>query len=194
MPQLDSDSFTYSDGALATVSGGKWSNLSGKGNLTVGGNLIDNPGGVESAAVITTWSGSTTAQYSQVTYIGAGEGGPSILSNDSDDFICVDFVPGDAAYVFECVNGTLNALGDPLTLGDTIDTGDVFYIEIQGTTITVKQNGVTLGTRTASGTITSGKPGIFNYAGQFDNWAAGDFGGGAAPVRRSTRAFLGAGR
>jgi hypothetical protein len=179
---LDSDTFVYSNGLLATVSAGKWTNLSGKNTITVASNLItpttDN---TESAAVITTWTGTTQDQYSKIRYRGSGEGGPTIRSNATADFIWADFVPGDAVYVFECVGGTLNQIGGTLAFDTSIAFDDVLYVEIQGSTITVKQNGVSLGTRTATGAVASGKPGVQLYGMDADQWVAGDFGGEDPP-------------
>lgn len=187
MPQLDSDAFAYSAGALVTVSSGKWTDGTFPATQTVGGSVTEQVGstGSDAGAIITSWSGSTTDHYSQVDMVSvtpSGEGGVILRGNSGDDQIVVDFVTGDVCYVFERINGTYNQVGDTLTFNDTITTGDVLYADIQGSIVTVKQNGVSLGTRSNSWTVTSGVPGIWSSGGGssflMDNWVAGDFSGG----------------
>lgn len=82
-------------------------------------------------------------------------------------------------------------LGSSATV--TISAGDIITVECQGTTIRGKVNGVTKITSSDSD-IASGSPGLYTGSGTtstFDDWAAGDFGGGATAPK--TRMLMGVG-
>ena len=175
--QLAFDPFLYSDGALATVSGGLWTNCVGLLGVLVDSTAIAARGvsGGDAAAVITMWSGSATDQFAQVNFVSA-EGGVTLRSDDADNFILVDFAPGDAIYIFEVIDGTHNQLDATIPWDVPVAYGDVLYAEIQGTTILVKHNEQPIGTRTATGAIAAGKPGIYLVEEAMRaNWSAGDF-------------------
>jgi hypothetical protein len=179
MPQLDQDSFTYSDGALAGASGAKWTKLSGFTDVSVASNQVTGNGG-NCVAVITTWSGSTTDQYSQITTATsaapADNGGPTVRSNAVDTFyLCYGgFNAGSQYSAYKCVGGVYTSIG---TAGGTPSSGDVVYIEMQGSTIVCKENGGTIITVSSESSIASGKPGIQTNAAaaKSDDWVAGDF-------------------
>ena len=176
--QLVYDPFTYSDGALATVSGGLWTDCSGFAAIQVASVGVSSYAvgpGTNAAAVLTTWAGSATDQYAQHNYHGA-EGGLTLRSDNADNFIFVSFQPGGGVYIFEVIGGTLNQLGATLPLATEMVYPDRLYAEIQGTTILAKQNEIILGTREATGAIGAGKPGFFLVgSAACDDWEAGDF-------------------
>jgi hypothetical protein len=184
MPQLDSDSFTYSNGLLATVSGGKWTKLSGFIDLSVSSNQLK--GGTNNqdhAAVITSWSGSTTNHYSQAVIATMNnDGGPTIRANAASTFYLCDTATSGFT-IYKCVTGTFTSL---TANSPTISAGDTIYFEAQGNTLTVKQNGTTRITFGDS-SIASGKPGMHTFDNLlvWDNWAAGDFSAGAAFIPRA---------
>lgn len=66
--------------------------------------------------------------------------------------------------------------------GASVLVGSVMYLEIQGTTIIAKKNGVLLMTRTASGAVLGGNAGIWAspvaVTNKLDDFSAGDFLGG----------------
>lgn len=178
MAQLDSDTFTYADGALATVSSGKWTHLSFGTALNVVSERVKNTAGNEGAAVISTWAGSTTEQWSQVTVRGSGAGadfhGPTVLSDVEGTFYFLDVrVGGAALHIYKVVGGSFTDLkSESVVLAD----GDTVRLEYESGVLTGKINGVTAIT-VANTDIASGKPGIRCWAQALalDNWAAGDF-------------------
>lgn len=178
MPQLDSDSFTYSNGALASVSSGKWTKLSGAGtDFTVASNQIKGTAGFESADVITSWAGSGSDHYSQLAVVTvANDGGPSIRSDATYTFYFLDVTTSAATNVYKVVGGSFTAINNTSI---TWANGDTAYLEMQGNTIISKQNGTTRHNFTDS-SIASGKPGFWCDAASilFDDWAAGDFSAG----------------
>ena len=177
MPQLDSDSFAYSNGNLASVSSGKWTDLSSVNPLTVTSNKVS--GSVEAMGVITTWSGSTTDQYAQVTLdtVGVDGTGPTVRSNAVYTcYLLVCKLSGNDTKIFRVVGGTYTQL----SAADVAwATGDVAYLEIQGSQLLVKRNGSTQSalTVTDGSPIVSGKPGANAVTDTISAWAAGDFGG-----------------
>ena len=97
------------------------------------------------------------------------------------------------------INGSTSALyrwaaGTQIELQQfsmTVANGDTIYLEAQGTTLVVKQNGTVRTTLAGEATIASGRPGLSGYTNwSLDNWAAGDFGGAAVlvvPIRFQRR-------
>lgn len=190
MPQLDSDAFTYSDGNLATVSGGKWTQLSSFADVQVASNKVQSVPGVDAAAEITSWAGSATDHYSQVVVSGTIEfSGPTVRSNGVGSFYLVDPRANGDLVLYYVNAGSFNQI-DVTNVGSIV-AGDVVYLEAQGTTLVAKVNGVTKITKTDA-SLATGKPGIRCYSTnpQLDSWAAGDFGAGASgivPITMSQR-------
>jgi hypothetical protein len=78
--------------------------------------------------------------------------------------------------MYKVVSSTFTAVGSSAAY--VVSSGDVLRLEINGTSLTAKLNGVTKhGPSTDSG-IASGKPGFYNFNSSgvvFDDFAAGDF-------------------
>jgi hypothetical protein len=188
MPQLDSDTFTgYSDGNLATVSAGKWTKLSGFNDLVVASEKVVGAGAFsDAAAVITSWAGSTTDQWSSwIVGGGSAFNGPTVHSDGASTFYVLEVnINGTQCQVTKCVGGSFTALAQ--FTGQAFG-GDVVYLEWVAGVLTAKINGVSIGTHSNSD-IASGKPGgrLFDLGTtNMDGWAGGDFGGGFVPHVRS---------
>lgn len=170
MPQLDSDSFTYSNGGLAAVSGGKWTDLSIGGAIPVVSNQLSGPTS-ECAAVITSWSGSTTLQYSEIVWTSGSFGGPTIFSSATNTFYLLDITPG-GCQIYKVVGGAFTSLGS----GGIPTAGHLYRLSMSvAGTLVATDNGSTIITVTGETSITSGKPGIRDWSTVLDSWAAGDF-------------------
>jgi hypothetical protein len=175
MAQLDSDSFTYANGALAAASSAKWTKLSSFNDLQVISNAISGTD-LDTFGVITSWPGSTTDQYAQAkaTVLGGDGGGPTVRSDAVNNAYFAHV--GAVLEVFSCVAAVSTNIGSD----GAAAANDTIYLEAQGTQIVVKQNGVTRIT-VSNSALSSGKPGLycFSSADVLDDWAAGDFIGGA---------------
>jgi hypothetical protein len=175
MPALDNDAFTYADGVLETVSAAKFTKLSTHNSLTVSSNAVTGTG-ADAMAVVTSWAGSTTAQYSEAV---AG----ALDANGIGVMIFMDAVNtgylyeiGDADSVFyKHVGGVITQLGSPATAGVPAHAYRC-YMQTPGTLVG-SDNGVDKITLPGETSIVSGKPGLFVYGGtpRLDTWVAGDF-------------------
>lgn len=180
MPQLDTDAFAYSDGGLAAVSGGKWTDLSGSAPQVVSQQLVGNAD--ERAAEITTWAGSTTLQYSEMVWVSGSFSGPTIFSNGAAyTFYFLD-LRAASSFLVRVVAGVFSAIsGD----GGASTSGHVFRISMAvALTLKAFDNGVEFLSVGPEGAITSGVPGFRNWNCTLDDWAVGDFsaGGAAGPL------------
>lgn len=198
MPQLDSDAFTYSNGALATVSSAKWTKASLFADLNVTSNQLQGAGaGNDKVGVIATWGGSTTDQYSQVVVSGSSLAfaGPTVHSDGTGTFYLLELnVDGTHCQVTKCVAGTYTTLQQFVAQAVA---GDIAYLEWVGGTLNAKINGVSIGTK-ADSAIASGKPGIriFDSGSSVivDDWAAGDFSAAGITYPELERGTRGVGR
>lgn len=208
MPQLDSDAFTYADGALATVSAAKWTDagtgqVSGGSDNRVVSNAIQGlaVANVDRLSVITAWTGSTTDQYSAITLTNTGSAvafcGPCIHMNALGTFYVFEMnCSGTDSRFSKCVTGAYGVISQ---FALQFTTGDICLLQWVSGTLTVFKNGVNSGS-VADSSIASGKPGIRtwnNDAGvtpKFDSWTAGDFSAsGGKPTTyyaQQTRKFM----
>lgn len=104
------------------------------------------------------------------------------------------YADGDAtSYIFKEVAGTWTQLG--ATLGG-VSVGVVMRLEVSGTTLTAKLDGVTQTTRSDS-SISSGVAGLTGYnttaAQRADNWEGGNVSAGGGSTLVARRALLGVG-
>jgi len=192
MGQLDSDTFPYAAGALETVSSGKWTRTSDSGFTGIdcdGAGSVTGHGNNDAVYIPTSWSGSTSDHYSEIK-LGTlqNDGGPCVRVTDgtTTTMYLADLDPATAFpttnyTIFMKNSATFTAVSGGSGSINTFTVGDVFRLEIQGTTLTLKQNGTVVKTCTDS-TLATGKPGMHtdSTAIKYTDWAAGDFAGGAA--------------
>jgi hypothetical protein len=172
MASLASDNFNRSNSSLTTP----WINSAGGfGSLAINTNVVGTNSGAnaDSEAVYDggiTWPND---QYAEVviTTLGGADGGPCIRAGSGDGYFCTAFT-GSTIELFR-ISGFA---GIATYNGGGYSLNDVIRIEAQGTTIRVKQNGVTRITVTDS-SVASGKPGIHLFDGtmRVDTFDAGDF-------------------
>lgn len=200
MPQLASDDFLRAD---TTTLGANWTK-NGSGDIGIVSNQAKfNAGGVGFCSSMYTgisWAG-VPDQYSQCA-LKVGESGKDygvhvrgggssdgtvsgyyFVINDTDAAITL----GSSSFsvgIYKATGGTgtFAAIGASVT-GLTISANDVVYLEVAGTTLTAKINGVTILSRTDSA-IASGNPGIYISGSGgttvLDDWAGGSVSAGAA--------------
>lgn len=100
---------------------------------------------------------------------------------------CVRFGAGGDRYllqaggtdtrIYKIISGAFTQLG---TTGPSVATGDVVYLEIQGTTLVAKKNGSVICGSPTDASLASGSAGIFGYstgANTLDDFSFGDFTG-----------------
>jgi len=182
--QLASDDFARAD---ANNLGGNWTKLGGtftdiaiasqqaKG-FQVSGDNCDAYTGV-GAVNLNQWSQVTLLDASS----NAADGGPTVRSDTTGTFYILDyqFTAGTPYQLFKCISHGFTLLN---SLSPTVNNNDTLYIEVQGTTIICKLNGVTQITRTSESSIDGSTvggpyPGIFIFSNSplLDNFAMGNF-------------------
>lgn len=153
-----------------------WTTLDG--SWVIGVNTANNASSQGNAAY---WNADTfnDDQYSQCTVSGAGSsngGGPGVRMAATRGYIAVvDSSSQISVYAWTGDEG-YTLLGSAFT-GLTLAESDVIRLEVSGTTLTLKQNGASLGTRTDSN-YSSGSAGIFAYQLNLpvalDDWEGGN--------------------
>jgi hypothetical protein len=177
--QLDSDTFTYSNGSLDAASNSKWSTPSGEGSMQVSGNAITSAS-IDAWNFPTTWLGSLSNHWSQVkaTTVSSDGGGPAVRLDAVNNGYAIHMNGTPAYELLRFVGGTATSIAS----GGTPANGDIIYLEVQGYVFTFKQNGTTVFTftETDATVLVKGKPGVYGFDAihVLDNWTSGDFGGG----------------
>ena len=196
------DSFTYSNGDLATVSSGKWVNA--QGAFDVASNQVKGTAAGSCRVYYSTGTVSFSADHvseaqkiSASSYYGAlcrmsGSGG-------SDTGYHWWIADGVVSKIYKCVAGAFTELSN---LGYYPPDGDYFSLEASGSGASgvVARSDSTSPATTSRGTasaadIGSGQPGLLaNGATELlDNWRGDDLGGAATkapiPFRRTMRFF-----
>jgi hypothetical protein len=115
-------------------------------------------------------------QYAQLVNISPGATGylgPAV---------CVASGKGIYAYfddseIYEMTGGVRTDIGNRSS--NAMTANDLLYIEVNGTAVDVKENGVSVGTATTSLSCSSTSAGIVHYSttNQGDDWEGGDLGG-----------------
>lgn len=175
------DSFTASDGTALTTYSANWTLNSG--NFDIQSNsLRSNTGGTETAAH---WDADAfnADQYAQcvasVLDTGSGRVGVAVRCNTGGTANYYGAYWSSASCeVFKVVSGVFTQLGAAFSAPST---NDVVRLEVSGTTLTLKYNGSSQGTRTDSD-LASGAAGVSGYDsgnnGRIDSWEGGNLGGG----------------
>lgn len=163
------DFFPYTNGELASVSGGNWTTVNG--NMQVISHVISN--NQTAGYGLYSWSGVgsfNANQFATVTFtaLGNDDMGPGVRTSTSG---------GNQGYGADCAVGAcritkvVNGVQTNLTsFTGILAPGDVIRLEASGTSptvLTLKKNGAVLQTYTDStAPITSaGTPGLFGYGG-----------------------------
>jgi hypothetical protein len=181
-----SETFTYSDGALASVSGGNWTSLNPSlATPRVTSNKFDTE---HSNRAVARWTGAGTwlaNQYAKITLSGLTSGNAVIgvivrASADIDgnrDYYSAWVNENAGAFlteIYKTVNGTETQLSS--VSGDGWANGDIIEIEAEGTTIRVFRNGGLLRSVTDSDIAgsSSDRAGVIAIAGPLgDDWEGG---------------------
>ncbi len=201
---VKSDAFTYSNGALATVSSGDWTSInSGSATLNCSGNKAVSAhvnyaigrweGGSTGAG---TWTADQYAKAAITRSANSGNRAGVIVRCSADTNANRDYY---AAYVMEnagsadtfiikTVNGTNTTLSN--VSGDGWADGDTIEIEAEGTTIRVFRNGVELRNVTDSSIsgASTDRAGILIYG---TAMAVDDWEGGTISTATGTEALTG---
>jgi hypothetical protein len=136
-----SDTFTYSNGALATVSSGVWAAVTGHADCAVASNKLATPATSTITHSRHTTALSTDDQYAEATVniSGSGYREASVLARCSDDaatFYRLDYSSNSTGTltVYKCEAGSFTLIDDQTGVG--LDSNDhTIRIEVEGTSI-----------------------------------------------------------
>jgi len=137
-------------------------------------------------------------QFSQIVVLGYGGGafdspGVVLRHNGSNFYYVWLNYNGTRVYISHYNGGSWTNIGSYVTIS-AFTIGHTFRAEIEGDTITVKDNGATIRTQDVSSVgIASGSAGIYQYGNsdyRIDDWEGGDL--GAAAITGVCSATLGA--
>lgn len=187
---MASDNFNRADSASL---GSPWVDNAAQSGCRITSNTARGGGGGSFTSAYYGGAASSADQFSEATIavLANGDNAVAVRHHTSNDQYYMVYNQGSGGINIFLRNGSYTNLG---SVGGTIAVGDVIRAEISGSTITAKQNGVTLGSK-SDGTLTTGQPGIvtFNNNAGWDDWSGGDLGGagGGAAVRVSTLTLMG---
>ena len=192
------DTFTGTDGTALTTYSANWSLNSG--NFVINTNSVaPNQALIEGGA---RWNADTFAsdQYAQGKIVAVSTSGQTIgvavrasTSGTASYYgFYNDGSGGGKTFLFKMVSGTWTQLG---AIGTGLAANDVIRLEISGTTLTPKVNGVTKsppGAQTDSA-LSSGAAGLSGYSAstsnRLDDWEGGSL-GSVAPSPRPRRVIV----
>lgn len=173
-----SDDFNRADSGANSGFGANWTHYQEGTPTNSGAQVISNVGRITTSFTLRTamWSGgaSSADQFSQAT-MAAG-------SADFGEYVAVRKTDGDNFYAGGRLNGTSIRIskyvaGVQTTLNTgtvTVSDGDVIRLEVSGTSLDLKINGVSQLTTTDSD-LSSGNPGLRSTnTTDWDNWSGGD--------------------
>ena len=169
-----SDNFNRADESPLS-GGGNWATVTGFNNFRIVSNQVTQV--TEPSDTAARYSGVTWPddQWSQVTIADATlqNGGPAVRMNTSGTASSYVFVVVASEYrIYRISSGSATSIA---SAAGTFANGDVLYLEIQGTTLIAKKNGVQVLTVTDA-THSAGGAGIHGFSvSALDDWSAGDF-------------------
>ena len=185
--QVVTDDFNRADGGL----GANWTNNSGFSPLAIVSNTCKGSGGGAHNVASYTAAGTAPAdQYAQfkVTTTG-GFIGPVLRSNGTGTFYTCYYNAG-AATIYKWIGGSATQI-DTGCAALTPAINDVVYLEVLGSALTFKVNGVSVCTATDSSITGAGYTGIdiFDTGAAVDDFQGGALTAAAAQIK-SNRFFL----
>lgn len=155
---------TPSDGGSAWVTSDTWG-IVGNAAYNAGANS-------QSTAVLESSLSDVTIQVTMATVSGVGAGAISARWTDASNYLLVHIAPSsNVVALFKNVAGSFTLLG---SISVVVSDGDVFSLICNGSTLTVKQNGITRITATDSFNLTATKHGLrsdSNSAGRFNDFS-----------------------
>lgn len=182
MTTLATDDFNRANGTL----GANWTTVTGFNAFQIASNVVTQ----------VTEPGDTGARYNAVTFPNDqwsqvtvdvsinSNGGPAVrMATDGSANYYVFVVAGGEYRIYSISGGSGSLISNA---AGSFSNGDVAYLEIQGTTLIAKKNGVQVLTITDA-THSAGAAGIHAYSiGSLDDWSAGDFAGGGGTINAAT--------
>lgn len=180
------DTFTGANGTALQTYSANWTINAGAFQINTNACAPDSVGNECGAG----WNADTfdNDQYSQCTLSAksgsnAHAAGPGVRHANSGATYYGYYADGTTtAYAFKNVGGTWTQLGANFS---SPAAGTVLRLEVSGTTLTIKHNGVSQGTRTDSA-IASGRAGVVGYSAstgmRIDDWEGGNLSGGGGGV------------
>jgi len=178
MTTLASDNFNRANagtlGANWIANIGNWGIVSNQASMTTDDSLSCYDGGI-------TWPNDQWSQCTTITPSAVINGGPgpTVRTAASGDTAYGMWAGSSGGISIQLANaGSFSTLSS--TAGTTVTSGDVIYIEVQGTNIVAKKNASTISALSVSNsTLTAGKPGLAGGDGGVtlvvDDWSGGDF-------------------
>jgi hypothetical protein len=182
------DTFSVADGDLHTIIAG-WVQVTGQDTLQIVSGVVAKGGGGNDACYFydpSTWPNDQYGQTTLGTPISDGVGtgfGPALRINGAGNSFYRMIANASGYELARIVSGS-NTLVMASGSGTTFANGDIIYLEMNGSTPTMKKNGTSFGTPTADSTHTAGDVGIC-YSSTVSNFGGVDaFEGGslAAPA------------
>lgn len=169
--QIASDDFNRADGGL----GANWSNAPDEGQTpTIVSNQVTSSGAGDAAAY---WSANTfhTDQYSQATMAVTDRYLGLIIRANGSDCVYGQQTPTADLVIYWYNAGAYTQIGSTYTTTGW-SNGDVAYLEADGPTYTLKQNGTSRVTGTNASAPKTGYPGLVvnTTTERIDDWSGGN--------------------
>lgn len=178
------DAFSYSVGALATVSGGVWANVMNTLRVSAGGVVIETSGGGEGMAKLASFS-ATGDQWAQCVVGGSAMQfqGPGVrmTAGGHGYFIEVNGTGTESRIIY--YDGSYNTVATSTGGAGTFVAGDMAWLGVEDNALTAKKNGTAITGLIAAldNNISDGNPWIRLYGSgsdadrTIDTFEAGDF-------------------